>query len=687
MQHTLLRNVQFGKVIILALFTLLSLWQLDSQAFGTSKEIEVQSVLEQTYDNGASIVIRFNVPVDANSDFRRYLEISQDNKPLPATNWLINEDGLLAVYPFIEPSAKYSINVRPGLRGMGGQIHSANRQFTLTSRRSEPSASFSGNGQVMSSHMKRALPVVTLNVDEVDVDFFHIAVDDIPAWAHFNNNQRSNYYRLKSFSESNPMVFSARFPIKHRRNQRTTTNLDLSNIPELNKPGAYLAVLRIPGQYKRDYDTNFFTVSNIGIQVRRTVKAMHVLANAISSGQPLAEVEISLYRKSKLKARKTTDKEGISGFTNWFKDADTLIARSGGEYTVLRLVQPLDLSGIRNANARHQQIQLFAWGPRDLYRPGELFQTYAIMRDQDARQLQDSPILATLYDATGAKVIKTTLNRDGNGSYAFSHQLSASAKTGQWRLSYRNPANSELLAEYHFSVEEFLPERLALSLYDGDPTRHRLFHDPSQLTIPVSGKYLYGAPASGNKVDGYLLAELDRHPLEQWKSYSFGIDNETIPQPRISLDKINLDSEGQGQWKIDLGNWKRVKSPLAFTATASLYESGGRPVTRSFSATRMIQDKLVGIEPQFDQRADNDSNAGFKLLLTDNQGKPLAGNYHYALIREDRNYYWTYSDANGWSWHYDPMEYESFSGKLAFGTEFNNSGQHYILERRQALRF
>jgi uncharacterized protein YfaS (alpha-2-macroglobulin family) len=630
------------------------------------KDVEVQSVLEQNYNNGASIVIRFSVPVDRNTDFRRYLEITKDDESLPESNWLINDDGFLAVYPFIEPASKYMVRIKPGLKAINRRSHAANRVFTVTSRRSEPSAVFAGSGQVMSSKLKRALPVVTLNVDEVDVDFFHIGVDEIPAWAHFNSSQRRNYYSLKAFSEKNPLVYSARFPIKHQRNQRTTTNLDLNAIPPLEKSGAYLAVLRIPGRYEHDYDTNFFTTSDIGVQVRRTVKAMHIFSNAISSGKVLQGVEISLYQGHQLKARQVTGKEGICRFRNWFKGSDTLIARKGEDYTILRLVQPLDLSGITNVTERHQEMQLFAWGPRDLYRPGERFETYAILRDHDARQLRDTPLRATLYSATGSKVVNTTLNRDKNGSYHFSHQLTDSAKPGEWRLVYSNPGNREVLAVYHFSVEEFLPERMALSLYDGDPMRHRLFYDPVHLTIPVSGQYLYGAPASGNAIDGYLLAELDRHPFERWKTYNFGVDKEEIPQPRLTLDRIELDTEGRASWKIDLGNWKSVTSPLALTTTASLYESGGRPVTRSFSATRMARERLVGIEPQFDKRVDNDTNAGFKLVLTDNRGEPLSGSYHYVVIREDRNYYWTYSDRTGWSWHYDPMEYESFSGKLSF---------------------
>lgn len=636
------------------------------QALYAGKDVEVSSVLEQTYDNAASIVIRFNVPVDRNSDFRRYLEVSADGNTLPNGNWLINEDGFLAVYPFIEPQTEYTVRVKPGLMASNGRSHSGNREFTLKSRRSEASASFAGNGQVMSTGMKRALPVVTLNVDEVDVDFFHISPDEIPEWSQFSNQQRSNYYRLRAFSDKHPLVYSARFPIKHHRNQRTTTNLDLSNIPALEKSGAYLAVLRIPGNYKPELETSYFTVSDIGIQVRQTVKGMHVFSNSIASGKPMEGVEISLYKGSELKARQTTDEDGIASFSNWFEGANALIARDGDNYTVLRLEKPLDLSGIRNATARHQEMQLFAWGPRDLYRPGELVQTFALLRDYDGRPLRDTPLGVTLYNATGSQIANTTQNRESDGSYHFSYQLADSAKPGQWKLVYRNPGDKEVLAEYHFSVEEFMPERMEIALYDGDPMRHRLTYDESGLTIPVSGKYLFGAPASGNRVDGYLLAELDRHPFEQWKSYSFGIDNENIPDPRITLPNLTLDGEGSAEWQVDLSNWQGVNSPLALTATASLYESGGRPVTRSFSATRMKQKALVGIEPQFDKRVENNTRAGFKLILTDHRGNPLSGEYHYALIHEDRNYYWTYSNSGGWQWHYDPAEYESFSGTLRF---------------------
>jgi|GEM_PF-12478 len=634
------------------------------------QQMEVTSVLEQTYDNTSSIVVRFNLPIDADNNFRAYFQIERDGQPQPNDNWLLTEDGLLAVYPFIEPQSKYHIQVKPGLRAITGVTHAANRSFDITTRRSEPTANFAGSGSVMSPSLKRALPVTTLDIDEVDVDFFRIPPDEIPRWSSLSNSQRRNYYQLNGFTKAHKLIYSGRFPLPHHRHQRTTVNLDLSQISQLDQAAGYLAVLRIPGRYNYNYDTNFFTVSNIGLQVRRAAGALHVLSHSLVDAKPLEDIEISLYKNNDLLAQQRTDAHGIATFTNWFAGTTSIIARRGDELSVIRLDRPLDLSGIRNAVSKHQPTQVFAWGPRDLYRPGETVETFALLRDFDGRQQKPMPLRVEVIDAAGTQKQTTTLNREQDGTYHFKLALAEGAKTGTWKLIYRTPASNEILHEYPFSVEDFLPERMKLTLFDGDPTKRRLVKADAALQIPVAGDYLYGAPASGNKVDGNLIAELDRHPFEQWQSYSFGIDGEKIAERRFKLEPFNLDDQGRGSFQVDLGLWSATRSPLALTCSASLYESGGRPVTRSISVTRLNQQQLVGIEPQFVERADNNSRAAFKLILTDAAGRQQAGSgYQMVLVREDRNYYWTYNDGSGWQWHYDPAEYEVYSGRVTFNKE------------------
>ena len=51
---------------------------------------------------------------------------------------------------------------------------------------------------------------------------------------------------------------------------------------------------------------------------------------------------------------------------------------------------------------------------------------------------------------------------------------------------------------------------------------------------------------------------------------------------------------------------------------------------------------------------DGDGPVEFELLVADSQGNKLAvDNLKVRLVRERRDYYWNYSDNDGWSYHYN----------------------------------
>ncbi len=633
----------------------------------SGQPLKITSALEQTYDNASALVVRFSVPIEKKSDFKQFFQLKGNGETQNQDNWILSEDGLLAIFPFVEPQTEYLLTVNPGLLAINRAKQVDQFSKKITTRRKEPSAAFAGSGAVMSSKLKRALPVTTLNVDAVDVDIFRIDPQAIPAWSYFNTSKQREYYELTSFTKENPLVYSGRFDIEQRRNQRGTQNLDLSAVSALDEPGAYLAVLRVAGRYTYSYDTSFFTVSDIGLQVRRHREHLVVFCRSISDGTDLDDVEISLYQENKLVAQVVTDDNGSAEFNGWYEDNTILVARQGDQTSILRFDQPLDLSGIRNATSRHLARQVFAWGPRNLYRPGERVTSYALLRDYDGRQVRAIPLRVELIDGSGNSLETLTVNAGNEGSYQVTYDLPKDAKTGTWKLVYREPGQDTIIHEYKFAVEDFLPERMSLQLLDGkDDVQHPVYGD-GMVTLPVQGDYLYGAPAAGNKADGFIGVELERHPFEQWSTFSFGIADERIDRTRLTLNELALDSQGQGRWQVELANWKNVTSPLALTVTASLYESGGRPVTRSSTVTRIKGERLIGIEPQFSEHPENDSRPEFKLIATDNKGALLADKgYRYTLVREDRNYYWTYDENSGWEWHYDPMEYEVFSGQLQF---------------------
>jgi uncharacterized protein YfaS (alpha-2-macroglobulin family) len=186
------------------------------------------------------------------------------------------------------------------------------------------------------------------------------------------------------------------------------------------------------------------------------------------------------------------------------------------------------------------------------------------------------------------------------------------------------------------------------------------------LRVEVLGEYLYGAPAAGNTLETRVEVRPFREPLGQWSGFEFGDLLETDKLPSFSLDEIKLDAHGQTLLDIP-SQWQQNRSPLNIWLNASLFESGGRAVNRSSSNLIWpAAAKLIGIKPLFgkDNPPEN-SKLDFDVILADTEGQ-LEGRRQLdvQLISEDRQYFWEYSETDGWHYEYSNAEYPVESTRL-----------------------
>ncbi|MEG0243434.1 MAG: alpha-2-macroglobulin, partial [Pseudomonas sp.] len=199
-------------------------------------------------------------------------------------------------------------------------------------------------------------------------------------------------------------------------------------------------------------------------------------------------------------------------------------------------------------------------------------------------------------------------------------------------------------------VEDFLPERLALELKGSDTP----LSPADNAVIQVNGRYLYGAPAAGNRLSGQVYVRPLREAVKALPGYEFGSVTEEELSQDFELDESVLDAQGQEKLTLE-SKWSEARSPLQLIVQASLQESGGRPITRRLVQPVWPAEQLPGLRGLFDgKETDGDGPAEFEVLLANQQGDKLAAdNLKVRLIRERRDYYWNYSDNDGWSYHYN----------------------------------
>lgn len=347
------------------------------------------------------------------------------------------------------------------------------------------------------------------------------------------------------------------------------------------------------------------------------------------------------------------------------KNAALLLARKNGRTTLLDLKLPaLDLAEFNIAGAPGYSKQFFMFGPRDLYRPGETVILNGLLRDADGKALPDQPIKLDVIKPDG-QVLRSVVSQPENGLYHFTWPLDSNAATGMWHIRANTGDNQYRMWDFH--VEDFMPERMALNL-TGEKTP---LTPKDEVKFSVVGYYLYGAPANGNTLQGQLFLRPLREAVSALPGFEFGdIAAENLSR---TLDEVQLtlDDKGRGEVSTE-SQWKETHSPLQVIFQGSLLESGGRPVTRRAEQAIWPADALPGIRPQFASKSvydyrtdstvkqpivDEGSNAAFDIVYSDAQGvKKAVSGLQVRLIRERRDYYWNWSEYEGWQSQFDQKD-------------------------------
>ncbi len=612
----------------------------------TGAEFQIAAIKEVLYENAPGIAVSFTVPLNRELLEEEYLSINGGE----FDHWVLSDDRTKVIFPFVAPETDYSVHVSNLIVDILGQNLRFPQVAKVTTNKLVPSVNFASSAHIISSSSPKYLPVSTLNVDEITLQFFHIQLDRIPEllWSLRRNGQDS-YHVLNRLNEAGELVYTGRFPLNPRKNQRTDFNIDLENIKALQPAGAYVAVMSQPGVFTYDFEHAFFMQTDIGVHVRKYQDSFDVYTQNITNGQPLKGVKVDIINQTgDIINSGESDKLGRVSFHNQ-SEQNHVIASKGDQLSILALNRnALDLSALKNVQTIHSQYQMFPWGPRDLYRPGELVEVNILVRDFDGLLPAAMPLTAALQNPDGSAVSSVVLQPTDTGFYHFEYQTNSNSQTGRYTLNLTFAEDNK--SQYRFQVEEFLPERLDLQLFDGPIDDKRTIVSPSEIKVPVHSDYLYGAPASGNKVDGFALAAVDDHPFDNLPTFFFGDEREKLEKSRPDFPVIHLDENGSGVMTLD-NLWYKVKSPVQVLVNASVYETGGRPVTRTALLTMLNTENFIGLEPQFEGRPDAQTIVDFKVGYADNEGNwQLSKDLQLKLIHMDPRWHWHHTNSRGWHW-------------------------------------
>ena len=426
---------------------------------------------------------------------------------------------------------------------------------------------------------------------------------------------------------------------------------------EPNKPAR--TALPIPEALKSAGPGLYFLVASAGDGSRSAVGAVQVIlrtdmAPTVWRGSDGLTVQIRSYSDAKPRAgvrlallahnndilgETTTDDAGIGKFPVALTRgegplaADAVHAFGADEdFAALDLnVAAFDLSDRGVDGMPHPgPLDAFVWLDRGIYRPGETVQVMAMLRDA-AGLPTDVPAEVRIKRPNGQTFLKTTPARTAEATLHLPVALSAGAAAGTWVVEVRADPAAAPIGRAEFRVDAFVPDRMAVDF----GTLPAAIVPGTVADIPVTARYLYGAPGAGLTGKGTLHLVIDPAPFQSLAGYRIGLAGETYAPEAQDLDMADTDGQGVSALKVRIDRAPDTTQALKAEITAEVNDPSGHASRASTMVPVRGANSFIGIKPAFpDNAVDAGTEAAFDIAAVRPDGTRIAMTATLRLVRE-----------------------------------------------------
>jgi alpha-2-macroglobulin len=548
----------------------------------------------------------------------------------------------------------YSVKIDANATSMDGGIVAAPfaRSFAVPARK--PHLAFAASGRYLPRSAWNNLGIKHLNVDAINLVVRQVPQENLVFWLGNTDTDAAD-------ERTSDVILKKTIPLRGDVDTQASTWLDVASLlPAKTKGILELKLVAVGAQ-----TTSRILLTNMSLVAKKTSppdkpwkQTVTAWALDIESADLMSGVDISLVRKSgKVVGRCTTS--GASGCTisppNDDRDPDqaepfALIARRGDDLTYIRYtdlkaeVAESSTAGVPYVAATPYHAAVYA--DRGVYRPGETAHVVAIVRDPKERAPdQPLPVDVKVLDPRAKIVRKQTLNTNTAGVITLDHAFPAFADTGHWRVQLS--VADKPLAAYDVLVEEFVPERMKVSVTPKQPQALL----GSKVAFDVSAVYLFG----GNAIDSGVELQCALTP--------------TRFAPKDNADLVyGIEPKGKA---VQLGESRDQLSPLGtarvacadsnegattftqtaeLTATTSVLEAGsGRATVKTATVMMHPESYYLGLRTKT-QVATAGTAFAVDGLVVDWNGKALAGaikEVDVELLHMESDYGYGYDDYSG----------------------------------------
>ncbi|MCB1058391.1 MAG: alpha-2-macroglobulin family protein, partial [Acidobacteria bacterium] len=619
---------------------------------GSRDKLSVREVRSFPGEDESRIEVAFSSPLTA-AAARPYVSVA------PAVDFRLSasRNRLTLTGPFA-PGGRYQLRLGAGLPASDQAVlpEASMTEVRLTDL--DPSADFQSQGLFLSAQGPRNLAIETVNVQRVQVAVDRVYQNNLFSLIEYGGGlDTDSTYSGDIVSRSlGDRLTTKTLSIEGQRNHSVTTVLSLGDMVPKDAPGLYRVLLSRPGNWQAEQ--RWILVTELGAVAKRGKNDFLVWAASSRSLEPAAGAKVTLISdQNQVIGEGRTDASGLwrlGSAVDLEKQRPFLVTvEKGQDWSFLYLDRmAIDTTGLDVSGAEPQGkgYTAFLYGERDLYRPGATVSGVALVRAGDLSTPPTMPAILRHKDPQGRVLGTQKVQLDRRGLAEFSLDLPPYALTGTHSLELE--AAEKVLGTYRFQVEEFVPDRIQVSI---EPTTPQVV--PGQeLAYTVQSSYLFGPPAAGLAMETRVRLAPSPFAPAGFAGYTFGDSDRSFEDREIYHQQGTLDDAGKAALEAPVLAVSEVPAALVGIITARVQEAGGRGVTALARVPIHPVPYYLGLKRQGEGYPEPGQEVGFDFVAVSPEGREQAsgdlvaelflerwntvlrktpsGSYHYESTRE-----------------------------------------------------
>ena len=564
----------------------------------------------------------------------------------PVPNSAVTREGDQICVSGLPPGATTQLTFRTGMPGDGGLTLLKDTTLAVAIPNLAPRIVFDSRVFVLPRGQTPSVTMTTVNLSAVSLRLIRLTERNVVQYLREAKLGESiDVWRANNIADqSGREVWTGSAQVtKWEANKPARTALPFPDALTASGPGLY-ALIATPGDGTNKNDDSsavqMILRTDLAPTVWRGSDGLTVQVRAYSDAQPRADVRLELMaRNNDILAETRTDGQGFAHFPAPLllgegPQAPAAVHAFGADddFAALDLnVASFDLSD-RGVEGMPQPgpLDAFVWLDRGIYRPGETVQIMALLRDASGLPA-DIPATVTVKRPNGQVFTRSTPPRTGDASLYLPIALSSGAAAGTWHVEISADPKAPPIGSIDFRVDAFVPDRMAV---EAGPAPSILI--PGQTAqVPISARFLYGAPASGLTGKGTLRLVLDPDPYPALAGYNIGLVSETYAPDTLELEMPDTDAQGHTTLPVTIGKAPDATRPVKAEINVEVDDPSGRASRASVTIPVRPSGPSIGIKPLFpDDAVDAQTEAAFDVAAVKADGTRIPMAAKLRLVRE-----------------------------------------------------